>query len=433
MTPGAQVPNTLVVLGATGDLAGRLLLPAVASLRAAGGIPPDFRVVGAGHQSWTADEFAGHVRRRLTAHAPGVPEADREALAAGLDYRQAEVTDPADVAAVLAVAGHDPCVVYLALPTQLMLGAVRALASCGLPAGSRIAVEKPFGTDAASAAELDDALTAVDGAQPYRVDHALAMTAVQQLPHAVVPGTGAAVDWRSTGIEQVELLWEETLALEGRAAFYDRAGALRDVVQNHLVQLLCTVAAEPAVPGVDDAAARRADVLRGVRPLGAADVRATTRRARYTAGRLTGPHGADGREVPDYADEEGVDPARETETFAELVLELDTPRWQRTRFVLRAGKALRERRRGVLVRFRPGTGLPPAWLDVDAPQDGRTVEAEPAAYEHVVRDLLGGGTAFAVGADEVELAWRVVTPVLRAWTAGKVPMSTYVAGSDGPA
>lgn len=425
---------TLVVLGATGDLAGRLLLPALAELRASGALDPDVRFVGAGQQDWSTDEFRAHVRQRLAEHAPGVAGAHRDTLVAGLQYRRADVTDPTDVAAVLDLArdGSGPVLVYLALPTWLLLGAVRAVQAVGLPPGSRIAVEKPFGTDAASAAELNGALAGLD---VYRVDHALAMTAVQKLRDARLPGTDEALDWSSTSIERVELLWEETLALEGRAAFYDRAGALRDIEQNHLLQLLCTVAAPPESgwePGAGPAQ-QRAAVLRTVRLLTAADVRTTTRRARYTAGRLA-DDGADGggRTVPDYADEDGVDPARDTETFAEVVLQLDTPRWLGTRFVLRAGKALSARRRGVLVHFRSGTGTAPLWLDVDDARDGAAIAAEPDAYRHVVADLLGGGTSFAVGADEVELAWQLLTPVLRGWSAGEVPLTTYPAGSTGP-
>ena len=382
----------MVVLGATGDLAGRLLLPAVAGLRADGTLGADFRLLGAGPQPWSDADFAAHVRRRLTVHAPGL---DPDGLVAALRYRPADIADPAQVAAVVDAArrGSAPVVVYLALPTGLMLGAVRALQACGLPPGSRIAVEKPFGEDLAGAVTLNAALAGDVGA--YRVDHLLAMTAVQELPGPFRDVTG-----------DVELLFEETLALEGRAGFYDRAGALRDVLQNHLVQLLCLVAARP--DGTDPA--RRAAVLRAVPPPTAAD----SRRARYTAGRL-----ADGRAVPDYTEEDGVDASRDTETFAEVALQVGA-----TRVVLRTGKALARRRRGVLAGSR--------WLDLDAPELGRPGGAEARAYERIVADLLSGGTRYAVGAEETELAWRLLTPVLRDWAAGAVALETYPAGSAGP-
>lgn len=414
-----EVIDTLVLFGASGDLAGRLLLPALAALRASCGPAADVRLVGSGPEDWTAEEFARHVRARLAEHAGSVDPAARDALIAGSSYRRADVTDPAEVAAVLRDATA-PVAVYLALPTHLLLGAVRALATVALPRGSRIAVEKPFGQDAEGAAALNAALAEIDGASAYRVDHALAMTAVEHLTSARLPG-GEALPWNSRRIAQVDLLWEETLALEGRAGFYDRAGALRDVVQNHLVQLLVTV----AQPASDEAVAGRVAVLRSVRPLRPDEVRARTRRARYTAGQL-----ADGgRTVPDYVDEDGVDPARDTETFAEVILQLDDERWAGTRFVLRAGKALDARRRGVRVHLRDGGDL---WLDVDEPSEEQPDGAEPAAYQRIVADLLGGGMAFAVSAVETELAWAIFTPVLQGWADGLVELEGYPAGSPGP-
>ena len=437
--------DTLIVFGATGDLAGRLLLPALAALQADGSLSRDFRCVGVGQQDWSLEEFTSHARARLSVHAPGVSAADRERFLAGVGYRQADVTDPVDVAAVLDVVGYQagagPVAIYLALPTQLLLDAIRAVQSRGLAPGSRLAVEKPLGYDSRSAAEIDSALADLGGSTGgtaiYRVDHVLAMTAVQNLPRASYPATGRQVHWDSRHIEQVELLLEETLALEGRASFYDRAGALRDVMQNHLLQILSTIAASPSGDSAESPADRRAAVLRAVRPLSADDVRLRTRRARYGAGRLSAHGGADGRSVPDYRDEAGVDPSRDTETFAEVVLAIDTPQWRGTRFVLRAGKALDARRRGVLVRFRPqaDTGNVAddhAWFDIDDADDADGLAAEPAAYQRIVADLLSGGSAFAVSAAEAELAWEILMPVLQGWAADAVPLLTYRAGSSGP-
>jgi glucose-6-phosphate 1-dehydrogenase len=440
------VIQTLIVFGATGDLCGRLLLPAVAALRSSGALGDGFRFVGVGQQDWSVEEFTAHARGRLSDHAPGLSAADRDLLLAEVMYRRADVTNPADVAGVLDFVrddfGTSPLVVYLALPTQLMLGAVRAIAAHGLPAGSRVAVEKPLGYDLASAIKFNAALAEIDSADSeaavYRVDHVLAMTAVQDLPRALDPADGRQIEWNSRRIEQIDVLFEETLALEGRASFYDRAGALRDVMQNHQLQMLCTVA-QSGSPADDNAAEppadRRAAVLQAVRPLSGHDVRTRTRRARYSAGRLSLGGGADGRMVPDYRDEAGVDPSRNTETFAEVVLEIDTPQWTGTRFVLRAGKALDARRRGVLVHFRPNADLgtdAPLWLDIDDVSDPADASAEPAAYRRIVAELLSGGSSFVVGAREAELAWEVMTPVLRAWSSDDVPLLSYPAGSSGP-
>jgi glucose-6-phosphate 1-dehydrogenase len=418
--------NTLIVLGSTGDLAGRLLLPSIAALRASGSLGRDFQLIGVGQQDWSAEEFAAHAR------------ADR----AEVTYRQADVTKPVEVAAVLDFVRDEvttgPVAVYLALPTQLLLVALQALQSHGLPSGSRVAVEKPLGYDSRSAVELNAVLALLGGSHDessiYRVDHALAMTVVQNLPQACYPGTDRRIEWDSRRIERVDLLFEETLALEGRASFYDRAGALRDVVQNHLLQILCTIAQPYPNDGnaVATEAERRAAVLRAVRPLSDQAVRTSTRRARYSAGRLAVGGGADGRLVPDYRAEAGVVPGRHTETFAEVVLQIDTPQWLGTRFVLRAGKALDARRRGVLVTFHQNEAQNPVWLDIDQTSDAAEVAAEPAAYQRIVADLLSGGSAFSVDAEEAELAWGILMPVLQGWAADKVPLETYPAGSRGP-
>jgi glucose-6-phosphate 1-dehydrogenase len=239
--------------------------------------------------------------------------------------------------------------------------------------------------------------------------------------------------WSGESVERVEILWEETLALEGRGEYYDRAGALKDVVQNHMLQLLALVGMELPVSEAE-LHERKLDLLASAR------VSAGSRRARYTAGRL-----GDGREVRAYAEEEGVDPDRATETFAEVALEVETPRWTDTQFLLRAGKALASRRKLILLHLRGGGALE---LGVDGPDDvvlrlaGAATEplelraAAPGdglpAYAHVLLDMLGGTSAFSVGGAEAEQAWRVVAPVISAWEAGEVPLEEYAAGSVGP-
>jgi glucose-6-phosphate 1-dehydrogenase len=238
--------------------------------------------------------------------------------------------------------------------------------------------------------------------------------------------------------------WEEDLALEGRAGYYDRAGALEDVMQNHMLQVLCLLAMEPPA-GAGERELRDAKVaaLRAARPPGPDTAVTRTRRARYGAGRIGD------RAVPAYVDEDGVDPDRGTETFAEVVLELDTPRWHSTTFVLRAGKALRARRKEAVVRFRPTQpDGPPGRLriGIDGPRDvalrltgvapmtlsGPAPASDLPPYGHVLLDLLDGGSALSVRGDEAEEAWRVVEPVLAAWREDRVPLEEYPAGSDGP-
>ncbi len=438
----------LVLFGATGDLAGRFLFPALAALVAEGRLPHGFEVLGASREDLDEDEFRRRVDERLDEHAGDVHAAARETLLGSLRYRGVDVDDPASVGSLLAGAAA-PVAAYLALPPNVFPAAVEALGRAGLPAGSRIVLEKPFGEDLESAVSLNRLLAEVAGDAGehaiFRVDHVLGMTTAHNLL-ALRRNRVLDAVWNGTHAEQVEILWEETIALEGRAAYFDAAGALKDMLQNHVLQLLCLVAME--APGTGDERElrdRKADVLRAVRPV-------ASRRARYGAGRLSETGGANGARVPAYGGEDGVDPERGTETFAELTLELDVERWRGTAFVLRTGKALSTRRKGVAVRFRDGGGEPnELWIGVDGPDHialrlaggapgrpeqvalhGEPPAAELPAYANVLLDVLTGGSALSVGADEAEWAWRAVTPVLESWRQGRVPLEEYPAGSDGP-
>jgi glucose-6-phosphate 1-dehydrogenase len=264
--------------------------------------------------------------------------------------------------------------------------------------------------------------------------------------------------WNSAHIEEVEIVWEESLALEGRAGYYDGVGALKDMVQNHLLQVLCLLAMEPPISlNERDLRDHKVDVLRSIRPFDESAVLASTRRARYTAGRLGD------RDVPGYVDESGVDPAQRTETFAEVVLELDSWRWAGTKFRLRSGKAFATDRKEVVVHFRPVPHLP---SEVEAPPPNRLrfgfepqelalemtgvgpgaaltlvplvlqadlQEPELPAYGRLLLNVLGGDTALSIRGDEAEESWRVVTPILEAWARDVVPIEDYDAGSEGPA
>jgi glucose-6-phosphate 1-dehydrogenase len=229
-------------------------------------------------------------------------------------------------------------------------GAVSALHDAGLPEGSRIVLEKPFGEDLASAIDLNRQLADTVAEQAvFRVDHFLAMTTVQNLLGTRMANRVFEPIWNSAHIAEIDIVWDESLALEGRAGYYDGVGALKDMLQNHL-QLLCLVAMEPPISlGERDLRDCKVDVLRSVRPLTDQDIGQTTRRGQYTAGRI----GA--REIPAYADEHGVDPAHRTETLAEIELRLDNWRWPDTVFRLRTGKALtqdRKRSRSTSATYR---------------------------------------------------------------------------------
>jgi glucose-6-phosphate 1-dehydrogenase len=449
--------DRLVIFGATGDLMARYLLPGLAALRAAGLLSERFRVTGSGREDWSAEQFRSWAAAQLDRHAPDLPAIARQAVVSSCGYRPADVLDPVSVAA--AVAGDGPVAAYLALPPPVFPSAVRALREADLPAGSRIVLEKPFGEDLASAVSLNRLLAKTMSEQDvFRVDHFLAMTTVQNVLGFRLANRVLESIWNSAHIAEVDIVWDESLALEGRAVYYDGAGALKDMVQNHLLQLFCLVAMEPPVSlGERDLRDRKVDVLRSVRPLTAADAARGSRRARYTAGRIGD------RDIPAYVAEKGVDPDLSTETFAEVRLEIDNWRWPGTVFRLRTGKALARDRKEVIVRFRdvphlpsgpairPAAnalrfGLEPESVALELSGVGArpgelsplTLAAElppPAlpAYGQLLLGILSQEAALSIRGDEAEEAWRVVTPVLEAWSSGLVPMEEYPAGSAGPA
>jgi glucose-6-phosphate 1-dehydrogenase len=461
---GGPALDRLVLLGATGDLAGRFLFPALASLSAADRLPDTFTVVAAARDDLDDDDLRRLVARRLDEHAGDTTATMSERLLRSISYRPIDLDDPATLAAVT---GTEPGAVYCALPPSTYGSAITALASAGLPEGSRVALEKPFGEDLEHAIALNEQLRDVFGPKcdtaVFRVDHVLGLATLHNLLGARLANRTLAAVWSSEHIERVEILWDETLGLEGRAGYYDATGALRDVIQNHLLQVMAVVAMEPPASASDtDLRDAKAAALRTVRPITTDDAVGASRRARYTAGAVRQPDGTT-RPMPSYVDEPGVDPDRGTETYAELRLALDSPRWEGTPFVLRTGKALARRRKGVVIRFRAapdlpfdlptpppnelrigldgpetfslhltGTspGPPPHLVPLDLAAD--TVGTELPAYGHVLLDLLAGDFARSIRGDEAELGWAIVTPVLEAWAEGRVPLETYPAGSAGP-
>jgi len=446
----------MLILGATGDLSLRYLLPALAHLRQADELPEDFAVECLGRDDTDTEAYRALAAEGLADHAPDLPREGRDALTKTLRYHRADVTDPGRVSAVLGET-HGPVVAYLSLPPQVFAPAIEALAAAGLPEGSRVVVEKPFGENLASARELNRLLRAAFPEEAvFRVDHFLGLQTVQNVLGLRFANGVFEPLWNREHIDRVEIVWDETLALEGRAGYYDAAGALKDMIQNHLLQLLCLVGMEPpATLRERDLRDRKVELLRAVRSPSPEEAGHETIRARYSAGRVGD------REVPAYAEEEGVDPERGTETFAEVTLAVDNPRWSGVPFVLRSGKALSRDRAEVAIRFRPashptfGQEAEPNVLrlrlepdsvslgvNVNGPGDPFVLEkielsAELApqgmpAYARLLLDALEGDPTLSIRADEAEESWRIVEPVLRAWEQNRVPLLEYPAGSDGP-
>ncbi|MGY1827408.1 glucose-6-phosphate dehydrogenase [Blastococcus sp. SYSU DS0541] len=447
--------RSFVVLGGSGDLTGRLLLPGLAELFAAGVLDEEVDVLAVSREDWTDAEYQEWARRRLDAHAGHVPDATRERVVSRLGYLRGDVTVPGDLRRALDRVGDVP-VVYLALPNTVFRPTLEALAEVGLPEGGIVAVEKPFGKDRADAAELNRILHRLAPEDAvFRIDHFLAKQTVLNVLGLRFANRLFEPVWNAGHVESVEIVFDETLGLEGRAGYYDTAGALRDMLQNHLLQLLALVAMEPPL-AVDAAglSSRKGDVLRAVRP--PADMAAGSVRARYTAGTVGE------RQLPDYATEDGVDPDRGTETYAELTVTVDNWRWSGVPFRLRSGKALGVNRREIVVRFRPVPHL--AFTDEDPEPDVLRMRLDPdgislevnlngagdpfdlerraldialapaglSAYGLLLREMLGGDAALSISDVEAEESWRIVEPVLAAWASGEVPLREYPAGSDGP-
>jgi glucose-6-phosphate 1-dehydrogenase len=448
----------LIVLGASGDLTGRYLLPALAELVQADLLPEQLDLIGVARDDWDDEEFREHAMEQLDQHGDDLPTGGRDDLVGRLRYHRGDATDAGTLRA--AVAGADgPILVYLALPPSVYASAITAVADAGLPAGSRVVIEKPFGTDLASARELNRLLHEhFPETAAFRIDHFLGKQTVQNVLGLRFANRLFEPLWCNRHVERVDIVWDETVALEGRAGYYDHTGALRDMVQNHLLQLLCLLAMDrPAGLGDGPLRDAKVDVLRAVRQLDGTEVRRHTSRARYCAGDIGE------LEVPDYATEPGVDPARQTETCADVTLFIDNDRWRGVPFRLRTGKAMARDRREMIISFRPVDRLPfgqaddpgpnvltlgmdPDHLAVDLALNGGgdpfcldpariELQLSPqrlSAYARLLLDALDGDLALAIRDDEAEECWRIVAPIVEAWTRGDVPLTEYQAGSAGP-
>ena len=446
----ASATATLLILGADGDLTSRLLLPGLGTLLAVH--DADIEVIGSGLRELGEAEWRDLVAGELES----VPEPRRSRALESTRYLRADATDAAALAALLEQCAAVP-IVYFALPPSVTARVCQVLEGVPTPEGMRLALEKPFGADRDSARRLNELLTRiVPERQVYRIDHFLGRATVLNVLGTRFANRLIEPVWNRHSIERVEIVYDETLGLEGRAGYYDRAGALVDMVQSHLLAVLALVAME-AIDRVDEVVLRDAiaQVLQDTAVWGG-DAASASRRARY------GPGEVEGRSLPAYADEPGVDPGRETETLAQLVVAIDTDRWRGVPFLLRSGKALGRSRKIARAVFRPAApiegleGRPqPDWVELDL----RSGEVEigltmngggdpfvleqttlvatqvPGAllpYGEVLKGILNDDPTLSVRGDVAEECWRIVEPVLAAWREGRVPLEEYPAGSDGP-
>ena len=450
-------PVTLVILGASGDLTHRLLLPGLGTLLRT---RPDLdvKLVGAAFEALDEAEWRKRVSEALADGGCRVERAEQ--MASETRYAQLDVTDPAAMSAFLAEvdeAGR-PIVLYFALPPAISQKACGVLAGLDLPEGLRLAIEKPFGSSLASAQEFNKLLASVvPEDQIFRVDPYLGKATVLNLLGIRFGNRIFEPVWNANNIERVEIIADEQLALEGRAGYYDGAGALKDMIQSHLLLVMAIFAMEE--PANIDALELRDLMVHSLRAtkVWSGEGEVPSRRARYTAGSI------DGREVPDYTAEEGVDASRNTETLAQVTVEICNARWAGVPFRLRSGKALGDGFRGIVVKFKPVAHLPGGFhngaepnlmvigfapetigLSVTTNAEGDRWDLEQTTlgtelsespirpYGEILDGILSGDPLLSVRGDIAEECWRILTPVLDSWASGEVPLDEYTAGSYGP-
>ncbi len=451
MTSNAR---TLVILGAGGDLTARLLLPGVGQLLASRR-GSDIQLIGAGVEPMTEDDWRQRVAASFT--AGGASGELVESVAASTKYLQADVTKAGDLERLFAACDGAPAL-YFALPPSVTIAACAALDKVAMPPGTIFALEKPFGTDLETARALNRQLTLLlPEHQLHRVDHFLGKSTVLNLLGLRFANRIFEPLWSGQHIKSVEIVFDEPLGLEGRAGYYDSAGALVDMIQSHLLLVLALVAIEPPSSlEPEDLRGAMAQALRATRVWGG-DPAASSRRARYTGGTI------EGREFVDYAKEPGVDPDRCTETLAEMTVSVDNWRWAGVPFTMRSGKAISGRRKDIVITFKDVPHLPygfegkkgperlrislsPDELELDISINGEGdpfvldrvtlatsfAEGELGPYGEVLAGILSDDPTLSVRGDVVEECWRIVEPVLASWKRNEVPLGEYVAGSAGP-
>jgi glucose-6-phosphate 1-dehydrogenase len=471
------LPATRFVLfGALGDLAWRLVVPALFDLHMAGRLPRDFRLLGL-DRDITVEKLTARLADGVRYFSPGA--ADRQAqweeFARCIDALPVDMQGSAayvDLRDALQRQG-DPDAVriyYLAIPPQLFAPVARGLSGAGLqqdPARTRIVVEKPLGHDLESFRAIDDTLGEhFDERQIYRMDHFLGKETVQNILALRFANPIFEPIWNRRYIDHVTITVAEQLGVGHRAGYYETAGALRDMVQNHLLQLMCLVAMEPPVIyDADDIRNKKLDVLRACRRIRPEDVTACAARGQYAEGWLEGEH------VPAYRGEPGIAPDSTVETYAAVKLLVDNWRWQDVPFYLRTGKRLAETVSEISIRFRDvphnafpamtGVNSQPVRLVMQIqPQEGVIIKfiakepgsplrlrpvdmhfsyaevfdrPSPSAYETLLYDLMAGDATLFMRSDQVQAAWELLMPIIDTWAANPAPdFPNYAAGSWGP-
>ncbi|HEX8857015.1 MAG TPA: glucose-6-phosphate dehydrogenase [Thermoleophilaceae bacterium] len=472
-------PTTLVIFGATGDLSHRKLLPALYNLAHEGALPERFNLLGLARSQMSDDEYRETARDSIMRFSRTRPDENvLNSLLERIRYLHGSFDDPSvyhqlsEIADELDEEAGMPFnrIFYLATAPAFFETIAALLGNHSLDrhegADVRIVVEKPFGHDLESAQHLNQALRRVfEERQIYRIDHYLGKETVQNI--LVMRFANGIFEplWNRGFVDYLQITAAEDIGIGSRAGYYDRSGALRDIVQNHLMQLLTLLCMEPPVSfDADEVRNEKVKVLHAIRPPSPDEVNEIAVRAQY------GPGVAEGKEVPGYIEEEGVAPGSTTETYAALRLEVDNWRWAGVPVYLRAGKRLARRLTEIAVTLKPvphlafqqggSLGVQPNQLVLTVqPNEGvslklvakipgarmrvRPVNMEflygtsflsqsPEAYERLILDTMRGDATLFARDDEVEAAWALIDPILKVWSQQPGPVPTYPAGSAGP-
>ena len=464
----------LILFGGGGDLAMRMLLPSLYFLDHDGLLPDGLKIIGAARSEESAEEYVAKVHEAVKARAEadgGWSEISWARMKARLDYLAVDATDPASLAPLKAKCGDGEVTSFLAVSPSLYGRIVTAMKAAGLAEKNcRIVLEKPVGRDLESFLEIDDAVAhAFDERQVFRIDHYLGKETVQNLIALRFGNTIFEPLWNNLTVDHVQITVGETVGVGDRWPYYDEYGALRDMLQNHMLQLLCLVAMEPPSDlDPDSVRNEKVKVLRSLRPITLEEAERVTVRGQYVAGT------SEGKPVKGYDEERGQD--SDTETFVAIRADIDNWRWAGVPFFMRTGKRLPEKRTEIVIQFKPvphsifdhgdrgaieanrlvielqpeedislsvmnkkpgldqRMQLQPIKMSLSWGVNGK--DAAPPrrriAYERLLLDAMHGDSTLFVRRDEAEQAWKWVDEVSEAWSGAGFKPLDYVAGTWGP-